>query len=169
MATAAAACLLTGCLMLTWGATPAGGLSVHDTPGGVAIGTWSGSAEVLAVDGDWALVSMSGWVAAANVDARGAEGYRVQGSPGGGLWAIGVSVVDDWGFAMVSGRIVNGTGQDFEPDDYLRVEIVFVDSDGLVVGIRSVSFDNLPSGDARAFSYESAFDAEKVVAVEFQM
>ena len=156
--------------MLTWGVSPSGGLSVHDAPGGTAVGSWTGSAAVLAVDRDWALVSMSGWVAADAVEAEGADGYRVQGSPSGGLWAAGVRISGDWmGYAKVTGRLVNSTGQDFEPDDYLRIEIVFVDAEGLIVGIRSVSFDSLPSGESRAFSYESIYDAEEVAAVEFQM
>jgi len=167
-ATAAVSCLLTGCLMLTWGATPAGGLPVHGSPGGAAVGSWNGSVAVLAVDGDWALVSMSGWVSAANVDAQGADGYRVQGSPAGGLWAVGVRIREDWsGDAEITGRILNTTGQDLE--GYLFVEIVLLDEEGLVIGTELMSFEDLPNGGARAFSEATIVDRGEVAAIEFQM
>ena len=166
-AIAALFCLLSGCLLLTGGALPDPNTSVHDSPGGLEIGRWEGNVSVLAVQDGWALVRMSGWVPAGAVDCEGADGLRVQGSPGSGLWATGVRIREDFvGDAQVTGRLVNATGQDL---DGLMVDIVLLDDDGLVLEVTYVYVDELPRGEFRAFSATSLVAAELVSGVEFQM
>jgi hypothetical protein len=160
-------CLLSGCLLLTGGALPVADLSVLDSPGGLESGTWNGDVTVLAVNDGWAFVRMSGWVQAASVGVAEAEGLRVQGSSGAGLWAEGVRIREDYvGDAEVTGRLVNTTGEDLE---YELVEVVFIDEEGVVLYIGSVLLNSLPDGESRAFSAISVVEFDDVASVEFQM
>ena len=71
-------------------------LAVLNKPGGQQIGTWYGPVEVLAVEGEWARVRMTGWVPKAQVAPAAPSGVRLDGSPDGGVWVSDVCVRKDF-------------------------------------------------------------------------
>jgi len=109
---------------------------------------------------------MEGWVPA-GAAAAGTDGQRVRGSPGGGLWADGVRIREDFvGDAEVTGRLANATGQNLE---YPYVEVIFLGSEGIVLYVGTITFESLPDGESRAFSATSLILFDEVAEVEFQM
>ncbi len=126
-------------------------LSVLDRPGGSEVGTWNAGAEVLVVDGDWAMVRMTGWARKEQVSPAAASGQRVLFSPGGGLWVRSVTThTDSIGTVWIMGRIVNATGRDFY---IMTMDVVTLDSTGKITGFTVVPIDQLPSGAERVFRW----------------
>lgn len=130
-----------------------GWLSVRDGPGGSEVGTWGGDAEVLLVDGEWAMVQMAGWVRAEEVAPDAPEAQRILGSPGEGLWVRNVTTRTDFvGDVQIMGRIVNATGQDYST---LLIEVVTLDSAGDITSVMPGMITALPSGTEKAFSIDT--------------
>lgn len=151
--------------VMGWGATQ-GWLAVFDGPGGSEVGTWAGDAEVLLVDGQWAMVQMSGWVRAEEVAADMPEGQRIPGSPGNGLWVRDITTRTDFvGDVQVMGRIINATGQDFHT---LLIEVVTLDRDGSITGVMPGAVSALPAGAEKAFSVDTMAGRSLVHDFEFQ-
>ncbi len=129
-------------------------LSVLDRPGGSEVGTWNANAEVLVVDGDWAMVRMTGWVRQEQVAPAAPDGQRLLFSPGGGLWVRNITMrVDDSGGVWIMGRIVNATGRDFY---VLSMDIVTLDSAGSITSFTTAVISELPSGKERVFLWPLA-------------
>lgn len=147
-------------------------LPVFDRPGGTEVGRWSGEIEVLAVDGDWALVKMTGWAPAAEVAPDAPGGQRISGSPGGGLWIRDVTTRAGWSWGTVPdelhvmGQIVNATGRNFTS---LYIDIVLLDRDGRILRVTTNPIHTeLPSGTEKAVSLYTLVTARDVHAWELQ-
>ena len=141
-------------------------LAVLNKPGGQQIGTWYGPVEVLAVEGEWARVRMTGWVPKTQVAPAAPSGVRLDGSPDGGVWVSDVCVRKDFlGDAQVTGWVTNATGKDFE---LLALDIVLVDASGAVLDEVPVIISHIADGATKGFAEDTLVAYEQVAKVVFQ-